>query len=134
MTDVCNLLRLQRSFGCQGGVDDASIAQAETELGLRFSKDYHAYLKEMGCAHFYGHELTGLGCPSYIDVVMVTQAAREYYPDVPADCYVVEEAHIDGITYWQDASGAVYEAAPNGRPVKRHPSLAGYVGSMAESS
>ena len=134
MTNACELLRLKRSFACQGGVAETSVAEAEESLGLRFANDYRSYLKEMGSARFYGHELTGLNCPRYLNVVDATLAGREYYPSVPSGCYVIEEAQIDGITYWQDATGTVYEVVPNGKPIKRFSSFAQYIEATATTA
>ena len=134
MTDICRVLVGQASFRSGGGVDESVIVDAERQLGLRFAKDYREYLATLGTARYYGHELTGLNCARYLDVVAATTEGREIYPDVPSNCYVIEEAQIDGITYWQDASGAVYKVMPNGRPAKCYSSLAQYIKGTAASA
>ena len=134
MTEICKLLKGQTSFRGGGAIASDAVADAERRLGLRFAKDYRAYLSAFGSARYFGHELTGLDCPRHIDVVAATIEGRELYPDVPHDLYVIEEAQVDGIVFWQDAAGAIYEVVPNGRPVKLFSSLSQYVEKTAADS
>ena len=127
MSDVCKLLEESQFFSCRGGVSEKAIAEAEERLDVIFAEDYRDYLLKFGAADYYGHELTGLGGPKRVDVVDVTFDERKMNPDVPPEFYVIEETHIDGVVFWQNRTGRVYESAPLTEPVKRFESLVQYI-------
>lgn len=105
-----------------------SIAEAEKKLGLSFSQEYKEYLLKYGAVSYYGHIFTGISRFPGVDVVAVTVEARENNPQVPKSYYVIEEAHIDGLIIWQDASGTIFRTVPDHVPVKMCGSLAEYIG------
>lgn len=109
------------------GSSSEQIAQAEQELGLSFSEEYREYLITYGVAAYDGHELTGLTKSQRINVVAATKEARKRYPDLPSDCYVIEEAGVEEIIILQNTKGEVYGCAPNFKLEKICDSLSAYV-------
>ena len=105
---------------------DYDISSAERELGIRFSSEYIYYLKKYGYASYQGHILTGISPYRGNNVVSVTIEAKEnnYLID---DCYVIEEAHIDGIIICQDYNGSVFLVVPGLLPQIIYNSLAEYI-------
>ena len=103
------------------------ISAAESVLGLSFSEDYREYLRAFGVVTFDGHALTGIWPGSHLNVTTITDELRELYPSVPSNCYVVEDAYIDGIVIWQDQNGIVYQATPDSDPITIANSLADYI-------
>lgn len=122
MSSFVDKLRTFPRMRCAGGVDEAAIEQAEDTLGLIFSKEYREYLLELGEAKAAGREFTGICKAKRLHVVDVTQEERENVP-VPEDWYVIEQANIDGIVIWQDASGSVYQTGPGTKQKKLCKSL-----------
>jgi hypothetical protein len=127
MMDACNLMQAIDDFSCTGGVSDEAITEAEAALSLKFAADFRDYLKKLGCAEYYAHELCGLGGPSHVDVIDVTKEARGLYPALPNDLYVVEDLHIDGVLFCQGPDGTVFQVTPGGEPASAFRSLAAYV-------
>ncbi len=104
------------------GVSPLEISSAERALNLVFSDDYKEYLLDIGVAIYDGHELTGLGCADYVNVVLVTQQMRSIYKDIPSNWYVIENWNIDDVIIWQDEKGCIYY-----RNEKIHNSLVDYI-------
>ena len=71
------------------GVSDEVIASAEQQLGVTFSSQYKAYLKEYGVLSFASHEITGLGVIGYLNVVEATEAERKLGGTFPSDCLLI---------------------------------------------
>lgn len=126
MNDIIKTLKYASDFIGGTGRTEAEIESAEKELGINFASDYKTYLKEIGLACFDGHELTGICEEPRLDVVCVTKDQRENNPEAP-NCYVIEEANIDGIVIWQDFSGNIYMTVENSRPKLIADSLAAYI-------
>lgn len=63
-------------FLCQGAAKEEEINEAENQLGVRFSEDYRAYLLNYGEVSFGSHELTGICRSERINVVNVTEEAK----------------------------------------------------------
>lgn len=126
MSSFVDKLRAFPRMRCAGSVDASAIEQAEDTLGLTFSKEYREYLLELGEAKAAGREFTGICKAKRLHVVDVTQEERENVP-IPEDWYVVEQANIDGIVIWQDASGAVYQTGPGAKQKRLCKSLAAYL-------
>lgn len=126
MEDIIKTLKDAPDFIGGRGRSDKEIESAEKELGINFAPDYKTYLKEIGLACFDGHELTGICQDPRLDVVHVTKDQRENNPEAP-NCYVIEEADIDGIVIWQDFSGNIYMTVENSRPKLIADSLAAYI-------
>ncbi len=99
-----------------------------TIADVRFSSDFKDYLSEVGSCIFRSHEIVGIGKNRNTDVVSVTEDARDLNPSVPANLYVIEDTHFDGIIIWQDESGTVWQTYPNAQPKKIADSLLAYLG------
>ena len=98
------------------GVTEDEISLAEKQLGIRFAKEYKAYLANWGIAAVNGHELTGLDVEPRVNVVYETERNRKKFAEPLKDMYVVENDNIDGVVYWQDASGRVYRTVNQSKP------------------
>lgn len=105
----------------------SAVSEAEQALGLRFASDYKAYVLQFGAISACGIELTGVTTSRRLDVVAVTKQERAWNSCIPLDMYVIENLATDGLLILQDASGAVYAAAPLGKPHKVFDSLTAYV-------
>lgn len=126
MNDIINTLKNAPDFIGGTGRTDAEIESAQEKLGLRFADDYKSYLRKIGLACFDGHELTGICDNPRLNVLDVTISNQEDNPK-KSSCYVIEEANIDGIVIWQDASGLIYMTEPNVKVKKIAESLADYI-------
>lgn len=117
-------LQKQDPLYVSGKVEENAINEAKKKLNTVFSEEYEEYLKEYGCASFAGHELTGICKSKRLNVVDVTLECRS--KEIPEEWYVIEEANIDGVLYWQDNKGIVYESIPGHEPIKYADSLYDY--------
>ena len=126
MNDIIKTLKYAPDFIGGTGRTDVEIERVQKELGIDFATDYKTYLKEIGLACFDGHELTGICQDPRLDVVHVTKDQRENNPEAP-NCYVIEEANIDGIVIWQDFSGKIYMTVENSSPKLIADSLSAYI-------
>ena len=109
------------------GATSEQIEQAETDLELKFAKDYVDYLSRYGSVMINGHELTGISKAEQDNVVKVTKNEKGYYDFIPTTAYVVEDTQTDGIVIWQDASGTLYKSTPDGDFTKFAGSLVDYL-------
>ena len=105
----------------------SAVSEAEQALGLRFAPDYKAYVLQFCAISACGIELTGVTTSRRLDVVSVTKQERARNSCIPLNMYVIENMATDGLLILQDASGAVYAAAPLGKPHKVFDSLTAYV-------
>lgn len=110
MSDIIETLKNTPEYIGGAGRTDAEIENAEKQLGVEFAPDYRCYLKEIGLACFDGHELTGICMSDRLNVVDVTVAQRELYPEA-CSWYAIEETNIDGVIIWQAPLGAVTKHA-----------------------
>ena len=108
-------------------VQENEIAAAEKKLSLTFAPEYREYLSAFGAVAANGHELTGILNSERLNVVKVTMQEWGLNPRVPRSMYVIENAAIDGIIVWQDASGEVFQSSPNSAPKAIFTSLAEYL-------
>ena len=127
MSNIIDTLKSKSGFKYCKYITPEQLKSAEKELGLSFSFEYSAYLFAFGAASFYGHELTGICESKRRNVVDVTLEQRSLNPQIPADFYVVEETHIDGIVIWQDKKGRIYQSSPNREPQQIAASLEEFV-------
>ena len=104
-----------------------STQSAQEILGTCFANDYYEYLKTYGLASCEGHELTGLCASSRLNVIDVTRRERELNPGMCVNWYVIEETNMDGIVFWQDSEGAIFQTAPKTTPARVFRSLAEYI-------
>ena len=126
MNGIIETLKNAPEYIGGSGRTDAEIEIAEKQLGVEFAPDYRCYLKEIGLACFDGHELTGICKSSRLNIVDVTSAQREQYPEA-GFWYVIEETNIDGIIIWQSSTGAIYKTAPGIKSRKIYDSLTEYI-------
>lgn len=127
MNKIFNEIKDREDFHFEGIVPRDRIKTAEDKLGLRFAGDYKEYVENYGTVSCNGHELTGISCDTYLDVVAVTENHWSKNPYVEHLFYVIEETHIDGIVIWQSASGEIFQTYPNTEPEKICDSLAEYI-------
>ena len=106
------------------------IKEAETCLGLRFATEYCEYLEAFGAATFLNFELTGICKSERLNVVDATNRARNRYPQIPKDYYVVEEIGVDRVVIVQNHSGTVFQYGPIDRAKKINSSLEEYLFSI----
>ena len=104
-----------------------AIVAAEKALGVRFAKEYKAFLEEYGYACFEGHSLNGISDQVYLDVVAVTKEVREVLKDLDASLYVVEDLHGDFLYIVQNENGDVFEVGLNRKMNKIASSLVEYL-------
>ncbi len=126
MTSIVDVLKGKEAFSSLNGATKDNIADAENELGVKFTDEYIEYVSALGAVSYYGHELTGVCKAKALDVVGITISEREY-AEVPQDWYVIEQAHIDGIVFWQAHDGKIYQTAGKARAKKVFNSLIEYV-------
>jgi len=126
MSDIVKKLREMQGFVSLSGATKEQIEQAEKSLNLKFADEYCEYLAAFGVASACGHELTGICASPRLNAVGVTISEKMSNPAVPANWYVVEQAHVDGIVVWQSGTGEVWQTAPNTPPIKLCASLCEY--------
>lgn len=124
--DIVSIIRSKEDFVSLKGASPEDIAKAEEELKVKFTKEYAEYVSALGAASYYEHELTGVCNSKVLSVVEATKIEKQFL-DIPADWYVIEQTHIDGIVYWQSAEGSIYMTAPNTKARKVYESLIEYV-------
>lgn len=127
MSMLFDELKERQDFFFEGTVSKKKIETAEQKLGLQFAGDYTEYVERYGTISCNGHELTGISCDAYLDVVYVTEKQWEKNICVEHSLYVVEETHIDGIVIWQSTSGEIFQTSPDLEPIKICNSLAEYI-------
>lgn len=113
MASIIEAFEAKRRLLAGNGVPEESIGEAEKALEIKFSPEYREYLLRYGIAAYNGHELTGITKSERTNVVAVTKAAREKYPDIPLNLYVIEETGVEEVLIWQSEEGKVYYSSPN---------------------
>lgn len=126
MSDIIEVLKNASDYIGGTGRTEDEIRNAEELIGVEFAADYRCYLEEIGLACFDGHELTGICQPNRLNVVDVTIARRDMYPEA-CSWYVIEELCIDGIVIWQASTGDIYETALGSKTCKIFDSLTEYI-------
>lgn len=127
MDTFCKTLKSKPDFFSFTCTSVDQIREAENTLNLHFAPEYREYLSTYGVASADGHEFTGICASPRLNVINVTQEEKAETPNIPADWYVVEQAHIDGIVIWQSATGEIYQTRPGARPICLCSSLADYI-------
>ena len=97
MFDFISVLKEKPMFIGSKGATDTEIAEAEKHLSISFSRKYKHYLSSVGFAIYEGHEITGICKAKRLNVVDVTIMERDHAENIPANWYVIEQLHIDGI-------------------------------------
>ena len=113
MLDLIKKIQEAEDYASLGTVSSEQITAAEIALHLTFASDYKEYLSVFGVATFCGKELTGICSSEGLNVIAVTQRARNYYKSFPGDAYVIEELLFDHFLVIQKADGSVYNYGPN---------------------
>lgn len=127
MSGIIELMLQKKPFVSSGAATENQIKEAESKLGVKFSKEYKEYLSVFGTASYYGHELTGICADdASINVIDVTLAERSCFTNIPHGWYVIEQTHLDGIVIWQDEQGCIYKATPK-KIIKSYDSLKEYI-------
>ena len=127
MPNLVTKIQKANDFACLGSVTDDQISFAEKALHLTFSDDFKEYLRPFGTATFDGKELTGI-CPSdRLNVVTVTQHARNFYNNFPMEAYVIEELLLDHLLIIQKTNGVIYSFGPDNSETKIADSLIDYL-------
>lgn len=127
MKNIIEVMRSLPQMESCAPVSEAEIKKAEKELGLSFSDEYKAYVKEFGEVSANSVELTGIIDVAYLNVVTSTKEKWQFNPLVSHDMYVVEDTCIDGIIIWQTQKGGIFKSLPNEKPNKIADSLAEYL-------
>lgn len=127
MKDIIEVINSMKDVICGKAVVESEIVQAEKKLRLKFSDEYHKYVKSFGCMTIGSREFTGISKFDYYSVVAITIAQKQYNANIPIDWYVIEQLNIDGIVIWQSPTGEIYQTAPNAAPIKICDSLAEYI-------
>jgi len=91
---------------------EAAVTDAERSLGVKFAPEYKDYLKTYGLAFAGGIEFTGLVDEERLNVVNVTNSARQYR-HIPQNMYVIYDTDIDNALILQDEDGLIYEWSNN---------------------
>lgn len=123
---IINAIIAKENLVSLKGTSEEKIKQAEMELGIHFTKEYKEYVAYFGAVSYKEHELTGVCDVEAINVVGITLMHRNLMT-VPKDWYVIEEAHIDDIVFWQTEEGTIYRTQPNTKPVEVCKSLEEYI-------
>ena len=110
---IVELIKSLPDYIGSNGRSDADISCAEKQLKTQFSPEYTQYLQQIGLAAFDGRELTGLCKDKRLNVVDVTLEERSRNQSIPENWYVVEQANIDGIVFWQAPNSSIYQTSPN---------------------
>ena len=123
MSEIVQKLREQSDMLCLEGADPKNIEAAESRLSVKFAEEYREYTREFGAINIDGRQITGVNPAPDLDVVSITEFAREGTPEADSSWYVICDTHIDALLYWQDHDGKVYRTFPGESPVKVADSL-----------
>ena len=95
-----------------GPVSQGIIIKSESSLGVKFSAEYSAFLRNFGNMLYKHNEILGLNADHFDDCVSWTLEAREEDETIPTNMYVISTAGIDGVLYLQDTKGQIYQHLP----------------------
>lgn len=123
MSAFVDTLRKCKLFFSKPGASDSQISRSQSTLGLEFANEYKEYLREYAVVSVNGHEITGIFPGTRFDVVEATEEERSCNPNIPTDMYVVERTNIDGIVFWQDVAGSIFQTTYGSKPVRVYADL-----------
>ena len=126
MNYIIDVLKHEESFNCGTGVDENTIIDAETSLGVKFVDSYRQFLLAFGIAMYEGHEFSGLLGDKRTNVVKLTKEIREKNTNIPFDMYVIEQTDYDGIVILQAGNGNIYYLINDGAPCFLYDTLEEY--------
>ena len=95
-----------------------AVVEAEAALHLTFSDEYKEYTRVFGAICIDTMQLTGCVSVPEANVVIATNSGRTITEKAKESWYVIYDALIDGLIYWQDSNGDVYETIPGKEPKK----------------
>ena len=127
MKKFTELIKAYDDFMAIGAANEYKIDEAERELGLKFSEEYKAFLREYGTASANGHEFFGICDSKRLNIVEMTLNAWKENSNVPRDLYLIEDVGIDKIYTWQNKEGQLFQTIANGIPEKIQNTLCEYV-------
>ncbi len=128
---LINAIKARKGLFRLNGANNDQIDDAEKILGLNFSEEYKAYLKEFGCISFDSHEFQGLNTSDRLSVVLTTQFEKMSRKNLfPKDMYVVEVINDGDILILQNNDGEIFELQYNGKSKKIYGSLNEYLKSI----
>lgn len=113
-----------------GPVSQGLIIKSQSSLGVKFSDEYLALLRNFGNMFYKHNEVLGLTTEHIDDCYSYTAEAREEDPTIPQNMYVISSAGIDGILFLQDAEGNVYQHTPFGECKHMYDSLEAFIKSF----
>lgn len=125
MDKFLDTIRNLEMFEGTDGISESKIENAEYALDMFFSNDYKMCLRAFGQVSARNIELTSILNVEWLDVVLVTSRARDFYC-LPLGYYVIEDLHYDGVFAVQDSTGKVY-IYQNGTLKKHSDSLLDYM-------
>jgi hypothetical protein len=126
--NLMNTINARKGLFRLNGANDDQIDDAEKTLGLNFSEEYQAYLKEFGCISFDSHEFMGLNTSGRLDVVLITLFERESRRHlIPLEMYVVEIINDGDMLILQNTNGEIFELLSNGDCNKIFDSFCAYL-------
>ncbi len=106
LVDYINNLSFKESLG---PCSEASIRQAQEELGLTFADEYVELLRNFGAPSLEHIDICStLEDPEY-NVVSKTKELRNRFSNLSADLYVVVDAGVDDVYALQNRSGKIFE-------------------------
>lgn len=127
MNDFIDLIKGYDDFAELGGVDEGSIIEAETKLGLKFAADYRLFIKTCGAACANGHEFLGICDSKRLNIVDSTLKSKKNNPQIEDDMYLIENVGIDKIRVWQNSKGDLFQSVEKGKPEKLDYGLSEYL-------
>ena len=127
MNYIIEILKKEESFDCGTGIEENTIMDAETSLGIRFADSYRQYLTVFGLAMYEGHEFSGLLGDKRTNVVELTKELREKNANVPTDMYVIEQTNYDGIVILQASNGNIFYTINDSTPCFLYDTLEEYL-------
>lgn len=104
-----------------------TIQDAERKLRLTFADDYKNIVKQKFPKEYCYATIMGISDKPFLDVVAMTKIAREEYPNIPLNMYVVANLGIDYFYMLQDQSGVIYECHASIGIRKAYNNLATYI-------
>lgn len=90
------------------GCTAEQLAEAQSELGIIFPKEYVEYVREFGCVDFNGFEWTGLNVTGYLNTVEATKMEMSSNANFPKGYFVLEDLGIDDKYVIVNEQGEVY--------------------------
>jgi len=127
MSNIGSTIRALKGLRSLSPASSEAIAEAEKQLGLKFSDEFKQYLLEFGVIYSEAVQLKGIAKTKGYNVAAFTLMAREVWPEIPRNFYVISETGYNGIIICQNENGFVYECRPNNEIIQIASSLSEYI-------